>query len=101
MGELSNLEIIGIIVLILIFGGFLWRLAKGIFKIFLVAVVIIGAIYFFKPELIKEQIGTAEFEKYDKKIKDAIKDADKAVETIEPYAKGAKEYLEDSLGNKE
>jgi hypothetical protein len=96
MENLSTLEIVGIIVLVIIFGGFIWNVAKSLFKVFIVGIVIFGAIYFFKPELLNDWFGAGTTAK----IEQTIDDADKVVEKIEPYAKGAKEYLEDSLDTK-
>jgi hypothetical protein len=57
MENLSTLEIIGIIILVLLFGGVIWRLAKRLFAVALIAVLVLLGIYFTKPEILYDWFG--------------------------------------------
>ena len=50
MENLTNWEIVGIIVLVLIFGGVVWRIAKGVIKIVIVGLLVLAGIYFLFPD---------------------------------------------------
>jgi hypothetical protein len=96
MENLSTLEIIGIIVLVLVFGGLILRLAARLFKYFLIVLLIFAGIYFVKPELLNEWFGDGTTNQIEQKVGDVLDDA-------KPHVKeGVKKIDEalDSIENK-
>ena len=96
MENLSNWEIVGIIVLVLIFGGLVIRIAKSLFKYILIAALVLVGIYFVKPELLNDWFGKENVEKVEQTVKDTG-------EELKPHVKeGVKKIGEalDSVENK-
>jgi hypothetical protein len=91
MENLSTLEIIGIIILVLLFGGVIWRIAKRLFAVAFVAVLVLLGIYFTKPEILYDWFGKDNVEKVETKVKDGSEElkeksresADKAIEALD------------------
>lgn len=80
LSNLTNWEIVGIILLVLIFGGFLWRVAKRLFGIAIIALLILGGIYLVKPEILHNWFGKENVHKIENKVKDETDKAQKKVQ---------------------
>ncbi len=70
MESLTTLQIIGIIVLILVFGGVIWRIAKRLFAVLVIAVLVLLGIYFTNPEILYEWFGKSNVQKIEVKVKE-------------------------------
>ena len=72
MEILSNLnwEIFGIIVLILIFGGFIWRVAKRLFVLVVIAGLVLFGLYKFSPETLHNWFGEDNVNKVENYVED-------------------------------
>jgi hypothetical protein len=70
MENLSTLEIVGIIVLVLIFGGFIWRIAKRMVTLLLIAVLVVVGIYFVKPTILYDWFGKENVNKVETVVTD-------------------------------
>jgi len=67
--HLTTLQIIGIVLLVLIFGGFLWRVAKRLFVIAFIAVAILLGIYFVSPQTLYNWFGEGNVHKVEHVVK--------------------------------
>ena len=74
LSNLSNWEIFGIIVLILIFGGFIWRVAKRLFVLVVIAGLVLFGLYKFSPETLHDWFGKENVEWFAGKAKDGAND---------------------------
>lgn len=72
--DLSFWEIVGIILIIILFGGVIWRLAKKLLVVAFIAVLILLGIYFTKPEILYDWFGKENVEKVEKKAKEGTQD---------------------------
>jgi len=97
MENLSNWEIVGIIVLVLLFGGLILRVAARLFKFFLIAVLIFAGIYFVKPELLNEWFGDGTTDQIEQKVNDVV---DEAKPHIKEGVEKIKEITVDTVENK-
>jgi len=67
--HLTTLQIIGIVFLVLIFGGLIWRIAKRLVGFLIIAVLVLVGIYFVKPTLLDEWFGHANVQKVEQVVK--------------------------------
>jgi len=77
MGSLSTLEIIGIIVLVLLFGGVIFRFAKRLLTIAFIAILVILGIYFVNPKVLHDWFGKENVDKIENKVGEGLEDAKK------------------------
>ena len=61
--EFTTIEIIGIVMLILIFGGAILRFAKNLFILLIVSFLVIVGVYLTKPEVLYDWFGQENVEK--------------------------------------
>ena len=92
MENLSTLEIVGIIVLVLLFGGVIWKIAKRLVGILIVGAIIILGIYFVKPDLIDEWFGKETRIEMENKVK-------KSVEELKPHVKDGIKKIKEGVEN--
>ena len=92
MENLSTLEIVGIIVLVLLFGGVIWRIAKRLVGILIVGAIIILGIYFVKPDLIDEWFGKETRIEMENKVK-------KSGEELKPHVKDGIKKIKEGVEN--
>jgi len=79
LSNLSTWEIVGIIALVLIFGGFVWRVAKRLVVILFIAAAVILGIYFTKPEILYDWFGKDNVDKVEVVVKDKTEEAQEVV----------------------
>jgi hypothetical protein len=79
MENLSTWEIVGIVLLILLFGGIIWRIAKKLFAIAVVAALILLGIYFVSPETLYDWFGKDNVEKIENVVKEETNEAKETI----------------------
>lgn len=94
---MSTLTIVILVVIGLILLPILWNIAKGLFKFVVVALLVLGAIYIIKPEIINNLFGKENVESVVNSTKDATKEA---FENVKSEIDSIKiENVKDSLAN--
>lgn len=89
--ELTTLQIIGIVVLVLLFGGIVWKIAKKLVIVAFIAIIIVLGIYFVKPNILYDWIGKENVTKIEKRVwvftdnaKEKTKEtADKVIDSLD------------------
>lgn len=69
MENLTGLEIVGIIILVLLFSGVIWRIAKRLFGLLIIAVIVILGIYFVKPTILYDWFGKENVDRVENVVK--------------------------------
>lgn len=68
--QFTGMQIFGFILIILIFGGFLWKVTKRIFTILFIIILLILGLYFVEPEILNDWFGEENVQKVEKIVQD-------------------------------
>jgi c-di-AMP phosphodiesterase-like protein len=79
---MSTTTIIILIIVALIFAPLLWNIAKGLAKLLLIVLLVLGAIYIFSPETLDNWFGSENVEKVENKVSDTGKKAVAELDTV-------------------